>query len=101
MRGLVEEARAPDQKVRTEDVLHGIDDCRVADHVGEPGKQQMRFLIGASRQHAALCRHDRVEPLAAERDVIDAEGRDRKQVSVAAISLDLGIRQLAQHDGLH
>src|SRR5262249_28777928 len=52
---LDEEAAAPAEDVRADDVLHRVEDARMADQIVEPGEQQMRLLPQRTGDAARTC----------------------------------------------
>ena len=95
---LDEERGAPAQDVGADDVLHRVEDARMADQVVQPGEQQMR-LVPHGALHAAAARLERLQP-AAQRTRLGARsapapGRSSRDRDIAARRLRSGTSSAA------
>src|SRR6185295_14685971 len=60
---LREEGAVPAQDVRADDVLDGVEDCRMANEVGQPGQEQVRLDAVDAPQRLAQLALDGFESL--------------------------------------
>src|SRR6266849_7997687 len=82
---LDEEARAPAEQVRAEDVLDRVQDARVADQLVEPGEEQMALVPELAAQRAAPLALDRLEPRAIAGRLLGREHAEGEVEPVTAV----------------
>ena len=82
---LDEEARAPAEQVRAEDVLDRIEDAGIPDQPVEPREQEMALLPELAAERPAVGALHRLEPGAIAARLLGREHADRKVEPVATI----------------
>ena len=79
----------PAQDIGADELLDRIEDAGVADQIVEPFEQEMRLAALAAPQPAAVPGLQGLEPRAERRDLAGVEHRQREDIAVPAILLDL------------
>ena len=94
---LDEEAGIPAQDIRPEQILDGIQDFRMADHLVDPGEQHMAAMAYLGLDRAAARGFIILELAAKIGDFAGAQGVDRKMIAALAIAGDLFLVQQSGH----
>src|SRR5262245_56398986 len=95
-RFLDEKARAPNQEIRAEQVLDGVEDRWVTHQLGEPREEQVRLVADLAPERAPVLGLDGLEPLAKRERLGGRQDGDREQQPVPVVALDRGRREPAQ-----
>jgi hypothetical protein len=98
---LDEEAGAPHEQVRAQDVLDGVEDRRVADEVGQPREQEMRLVPDLTGQSAAVGVLDGFQPAPTLPRLRRRQHGDREVEAVSTVLLDHRRRQMPRGGGGH
>src|ERR1700736_2062809 len=94
---LDEEAGIPAQDVRSEQVLHGVEDFRMADHLVDPGEEHMAAMAHLGLDRASARRLIVLELTAKIGHFAGAQGVDREVVAAVAKTRDFILAQQFWH----
>jgi hypothetical protein len=79
------------------EILDGIEDGAAPHELGEPDKQQVRFMAHIALERPARPPLERLEPLPERRGLHLGHDTDRENAALLPILLDLGRRQTLRH----
>jgi hypothetical protein len=94
---LDEEVGGPAQEILAMEILDGIEDRAARCELGEPGKQQVRFMAQIALERPARPPLERLEPPPQLRGLRLGHDTDREDAALLPISFDLGRRQTLRH----
>src|SRR3954468_18398453 len=97
VRLLDEEAGVPAQDIRTQQILHGIENLRMPDHLIDPGEEHVAAMAHLALDRTTASGFIILELLAKAGHFALAERIDRKVVAALAIGLDLAFAQQFGH----
>src|SRR4051812_1313214 len=98
VRLLDEEAGVPAQDIRPEQILDGIEDFRVPDHLVDPGEQHMAAVPHLALDRTAGGSLVVFQPLAKGGHLAFAQEIHRKVIAALAIARDLTLAQQFCHN---
>jgi len=94
---LDKEVGGPAQQIRALEVLDRVEDGAVPDKLGEPGKQQVRFMAQIALERPARPPLELFEPPAERRGLGLRHDADREDAALLPILFDLGRCQTFRH----
>src|SRR3954462_14421520 len=97
VRLLDEEAGVPAQDIRTQQILHGIENLRMPDHLVDPGEEHVAAMAHLALDRTTVSGFIILQLLAKTRHLALAERIDRKVAAALAIGLDLAFAQQFCH----
>ncbi len=99
-RFLDEEVGVPAQKIRAVEILDGVEDRAAPHELGEPGKQQVRFMAHIALERPARPPLERLESPPELRGLRLAHDTDREDAALPPVLFDLGRRKTLRHRSL-
>jgi hypothetical protein len=87
----------PAQQIRAVEILDSVEDGAAPYKLGEPGKQQVRFMAQIARERPARPPLERLEPPAERCGLRLGHDADREDAALLPILFDLGLCQTLRH----